>query len=100
MTLQAYYDLTEKILDDADLSIIALARAVDNAVVICDDGAEMDILQFFHVKSFSLSEYMLWLVDHDFILKNDGNRVVKEMRQWKNIGEHAKKQILREINLA
>ncbi len=60
--LEAYHDLTKKSLDDADLSIIALSRKNANAVVICDDGAETDILHFFHVKAFRISEYMLWLI--------------------------------------
>ncbi|MEX2684235.1 MAG: hypothetical protein Q6373_021875 [Candidatus Sigynarchaeota archaeon] len=96
--LQTYQDLTDKTLDDADLSIIALARAEENAVVICDDGAEMDILHFFHVKAFKISEYALWLVENGMIRKNDGNRVVKALREWKNIDEHSKKHLLEVIN--
>ncbi len=98
--LEAYHDLTKKSLDDADLSIIALSRKNANAVVICDDGAETDILHFFHVKAFRISEYMLWLVKNDFIRKNDGNKVVKKLREWKNIDEHSKKRVLQEINMA
>ena len=100
VNLQSYHDLTERELDDADLSIIALARMDENTTVICDDGAEMDVLHFFHVKAFKVSEYMLWLVENDLIRKNDGNRVVKKLREWKNIDEHAKKRVLQEINLA
>ncbi len=97
--LQAYQDLTEKTLDDADLSIIALARMDEKAVVICDDGAEMDILHFFHVKALKISEYMLWLEENGLIRKNEGYRVVKKLREWKNIDEHSKKQLLQDINL-
>jgi hypothetical protein len=98
--LESFKNLTEKELDDADLSIIALARTDERAVVICDDGAEIDILHFFHVKSFKMSEYMLWLVKNDLIKKNDGNRVVKKLREWQNIDEHARKRVMQAINLA
>ncbi len=97
--LQVYQDLTEKTLDDTDLSIIALARMDEKTVVICDDGAEMDILHFFHVKALKISEYMLWLVENGLIRKNDGNRVVKKLREWRNIDEHSKKQLFQDINL-
>nr|MDO8109660.1 hypothetical protein [Candidatus Sigynarchaeota archaeon] len=98
--LESYHDLTDKTLDDADLSIIALARSKENVIVLSDDGAELDVLHFFHVKAFKLSEYMLWLVENDFTNKNSGNKVVKKLREWRNIDQHALKRIMEEINKA
>lgn len=98
--LEFFREFTGKQLDDADLSIIALARGSENAIVISDDGAELEILHFFHVNAFKLSDYMLWLVEHGVIRKNTANRVVKRLREWKNIGEHATRRVLAEINQA
>ena len=97
---EPFYDLTTKALDEADLSIIALARGKENAVVICDDGAQLEILHFFHVKAFKVSEYMLWLVENDIVSKNVANRVVKKLREWRNISEHARRTVMDAINLA
>lgn len=90
----------EKTLDDADLSIIAFGRANQRSFVICDDGAELEILNAFHVRSARLSEYLLFLVGQGLLRKNDANRAIKMLRQVKNIKEKDKTRLMQKINTA
>ena len=95
---------SEKKLDDADLSIIEFARrnmaAEKNITVICDDGAESIVLRAFGITAFQLSEYILFLVKASIIKKNQANKVIKKLREYKNIREKKKEDLLYKINIA
>jgi hypothetical protein len=95
--LKAY---TEKTLDDADLSIIAFGRANQRSFAISDDGAELEILNAFHVRSARLSEYLLFLVGQGLLRKNDANKAIKKLRQVKNIKEEDKTRLMQKNNTA
>ena len=90
---------TEKELDAADLSIIEFGRINKDALIISDDGAELAILNLFNLKSFQLSEFLLILVKQEIIRKKEVIKAIKKLREWRNIKEKKKKQILNQINL-
>ncbi|NVM01352.1 MAG: hypothetical protein HWN67_03395 [Candidatus Helarchaeota archaeon] len=89
----------DKELDPADLSIIEFGRKNDKALIISDDGAELVILNLFHLKAFQLSEFILFLVNQNILKKTEAINSIKHLRKWRNIKEKKKKKLLREINL-
>lgn len=90
---------TDKELDEADLSIIEFGRKNLNALIISDDGAELSILNLFHLKSFQLSEFLLFLVNQNILKKKEAINAIKQLREWHNIKEKKKKHLINRINL-
>ncbi len=91
---------TEKKLDDADLSIIEFGQKHPMATTITDDGALLSILRSLKKRCFQVSEYMLFLVENDLIRKREANRVVKTLREYRDIKERKMNLLLDAINLA
>ena len=100
VTIDKLRNYSEKKLDDADLSIIEFARKNNNAVVICDDGAQSIVLRAFKITTYQLSEYMLFLVNTGIIKKNQANKVINKLREYQNIKEKEREKLFKEINLA
>jgi len=97
ISIQKLSNFTEKELDPADLSLIEFGRQNLNCIVICDDGATLQVLDIFNVKCFQLSEFIYFLVKNDILKKNQAIKSVKKLREWKNIRENKKKLILTKI---
>lgn len=91
---------TEKELDSADLSLIEFGRQNPNCIVVCDDGAALQMLDMFNIQCFQLSEFIFFLVKNDLLKKNQAIKSVKKLRDWKNIKENKKKHLLSKINAA
>jgi hypothetical protein len=91
---------TEKELDSADLSLIEFGRQNPNCIVVCDDGAALQMLDMFNIQCFQLSEFIFFLVKNDILKKNQAIKSVKKLRDWKNIKENKKKHLLSKINAA
>ncbi|MHA1299668.1 MAG: hypothetical protein ACTSO9_09555 [Candidatus Helarchaeota archaeon] len=89
----------DKELDPADLSIIEFGRKNNDALIISDDGAELAILNLFHLKAFQLSEFIVFLVNQNILKKTEAINSIKHLRKWRNIKERKKKKLLSMINL-
>jgi len=97
VSIQKLSDFTEKELDPADLSLIEFGKQNPNCIVICDDGATLQVLDIFNVKCFQLSEFIFFLVKNDIVKKNKAIKSVKKLREWKNIRENKKKYLISKI---
>ena len=97
VSIQKLSNFTEKELDPADLSLIEFGRQNPNCIVICDDGATLQVLDIFNIKCFQLSEFIFFLVRNDLLKKNNAIRSVKKLREWKNIRENKKRIIISRI---
>ena len=100
VSLHKLSKFTEKELDSADLSLIEFGRQNPNCIVICDDGAALQMLDMFNIQCFQLSEFIFFLVKNDLLKKNQAIKSVKKLRDWKNIKENKKKHLLSKINAA
>jgi hypothetical protein len=98
--IESLTTFTEKELDDADLSIIELGRKNQAITILSDDGAELSVMRAFHIRSFQLSEFILFLVEKDFLRKREANRAIIMLRKMENIRERKKKQLLSAIDIA
>ncbi|MHA1729117.1 MAG: hypothetical protein ACTSWY_10335 [Promethearchaeota archaeon] len=89
----------EEDLDDADLSIIEFGRENPDTIIITDDGPELTVSSLYNLKSFQLSEFLLFLLKNDILKKNEAIRSIKKLLSWKNIKKKKKKKLLKLINL-
>ncbi len=96
--LERFSSLTDKELDPADLSIIAFGREHAGSIIISDDGCELAILQFFNVRCFQLSEFLVTLATMDVMKKHDAYKSIRVLRNARNIKERKMKALHARLN--
>jgi hypothetical protein len=96
--LTAIKKFVEKTLDDADLSFVEFGRQNPDVIIISDDGDALNLCNMFQLRSFQLSEFLLYLAKNEFLKKKNAYSPIKYLREWKNIKEKKFDRLKTELN--